>query len=285
MGDTSEIRVGLHNMNVLDYAGGSVVHVSSGTAAFVLAALLGKRVDYGKRAYENHNPTFVYIGTGLLWFGWMGFNGGSSDAANSRGVNAAYATNLAACMGGLVWMGMDSLVHKKKFSAIGFCTGAVAGLATITPGSGFVQPGVGLIYGMAASIVCFYAVNLMHYMQVDDSLDVTAVHGVGGALGMVLTGICASYSVTDVDTATSSAGWIDHVWTQVPVQLAAVAAIAAWSAVWSVVFVFIINAIPGLKMRCSSEAEIAGLDISDIGEDAYPYVAVEKEECDGKEEV
>ncbi|KAJ3112627.1 hypothetical protein HK100_002267 [Physocladia obscura] len=254
----------LHNLNVMDYAGGSVVHVSSGATAFVLALLVGKRVDYGKRDYHNHNPTFVYIGTG--------FNGGSSVAANSRGVNAAYASNLAACIGGLVWMGLDTLINRKKFSAIGFCTGAVAGLATITPGSGYVQPGIGLIFGILASVVCFYAVKLMHYLHVDDSLDVAAVHGVGGALGLVLTGVFAQYSVTDVDVTGATAGWLDHVWVQVPVQLAAIAAVGVWSAVWSITFVLAINLIPGLKMRCNAEAELRGMDFADVGENAYPFV-------------
>ncbi|KAJ3076292.1 hypothetical protein HDU98_004591 [Podochytrium sp. JEL0797] len=264
----------LKNMAVMDYAGGSVVHVTSGVTAFVLALMLGKRVDYGKREYVNHNPTFVYIGTGLLWFGWMGFNGGSSLAANTRGVNAAFASNLAAAVGGLVWMALNVFVEKKGYSGIGFCTGAVAGLATITPGSGFVQPGFGLVYGIIGAVCCFYSIKVMHWLKVDDSLDVAAVHGVGGALGMILTGIFAQYRVTNVSSVGATAGWIDGVWMQMPVQLAAIAAIGAWSAVWTAVLVLFFNAVPQIKLRCDVDAEKLGLDLADIGERAYPYAQV-----------
>ncbi|KAJ3027632.1 UNVERIFIED_CONTAM: hypothetical protein HDU68_003456 [Siphonaria sp. JEL0065] len=262
----------LHNLNVMDYAGGSVVHVTSGVTAFILAYRLGKRSDFGQRAYVNHNPTFVYMGTALLWFGWNGFNGGSSVAANSRGVNAAFSSNLAACAGGLVWMMLDMVVNKKGFTAIGFCTGAIAGLATITPGSGFVQPGFGLVYGILAAFVCFYSIKFMHWLQVDDSFDVTAVHGVGGALGMLLTGVFAQYSVTTVGATGATAGWVDHVWIQVPVQLAAVAAVGLWSAFWTSVLIVFVEYGLRIKFRCSLEAELVGLDFADIGEKAYPYV-------------
>ncbi|KAI8841202.1 ammonium transporter [Chytriomyces cf. hyalinus JEL632] len=264
----------LHNKNVMDYAGGSVVHVSSGAAAFVLAYRLGKRCDYGSRAYVNHNPTFVYLGTALLWFGWMGFNGGSSVAANSRGVNAAYASNLAASTGGLVWMVLENAVNKKRLSAIGFCTGVIAGLATITPGSGFVQPGFGIVFGFLGSVCCFYSIKAMHYMQVDDSLDVTAVHGVGGALGMVLTGIFAQFSVTNANATpgTATAGWIEGVWIQVPIQLAAIAAIGVWSAVWTALIMFALDSVLGCKLRVSNEDEMLGLDMVEVGEHAYPFV-------------
>ncbi|KAJ3073508.1 hypothetical protein HDU98_001371 [Podochytrium sp. JEL0797] len=256
----------LHNINVMDYAGGSVVHVSSGTTAIVLAIMLGQRVDYGQREYHKHNPTFVYVGTGLLWFGWMGFNGGSASASNPRAVDAAYASNLAAASGGLVWMMLEVLVEKSGFTTIGFCTGAVAGLATITPGAGFVQPGFGIIFGVLASIVCFYSVEFIKHLRIDDSLDVMGVHGVGGALGMVLTGLFAQHTITDVDAPGSTAGWVDHVWVQVPVQLAAIFAVGAWSIAWSIVLILFLERVCGLKMRCSKEEEIQGLDIADIKE-------------------
>ncbi|KAI9338807.1 ammonium transporter 1 [Obelidium mucronatum] len=244
----------LHNLNVMDYAGGSVVHVTSGATAFILALRLGKRSDYGQREYVNHNPTYVYIGTALLWFGWMGFNGGSTAA-----------------IGGLVWMTLDIYFNGKGFTAIGFCTGAIAGLATITPGSGFVQPGFGLVYGIIAGFACFYSVRLMHWLKVDDSLDVTAVHGVGGALGMILTGVFAEYSVTNVNATGATAGWLSEVWIQVPVQFAAVAAIGVWSAVWTTVLISFMEFLLGCKLRCSVDIESLGLDLGDVGEKAYPY--------------
>ncbi|KAI8611292.1 ammonium transporter AmtB-like domain-containing protein [Chytriomyces sp. MP71] len=268
----------LHNLNVMDYAGGCVVHVSAGTTALVLAILLPRRKDFLIREYQPHSPNFVYLGTAMLWFGWMGFNGGSSVAANMRGADAVLASNLAASAGGLVWMGLDAVVNRKRFGSVSFCTGAVAGLATITPGSGFVQPGFGLIIGGLAGVVCFYSVRLVKRMRIDDSLDVTGVHGVGGALGTILTGAFAQYSITSVNATTYTAGWVDRVWVAVGVQVAAVVATAAWSALWSIIFVLVLNVIPGMQLRCSEEAEITGLDISEVGEKAYEFL-------DGSDEV
>ncbi|KAI9331167.1 ammonium transporter AmtB-like domain-containing protein [Obelidium mucronatum] len=262
----------LHKLNVMDYAGGSVVHVTSGTTAFILAYMLGPRLTYTTtKEYENHSPVYVYIGTALLWFGWFGFNGGSSVAANSRGVNAAFASHLAASTGGIAWMVLDSVVNRKKYTAIGFCTGAIAGLACITPGSGFVQPAVGIIYGLLSAVCCFYSVRFVKWIRVDDTLDVAAVHGVGGALGMVLTGILAQYQVTRLDVgesgaAAATAGWLDEVWWQVPVQLVAVICVCLWSAAWSAILILLMNSFAFTSLRCTAEEERCGLDIAEIGE-------------------
>ncbi|KAI9338761.1 ammonium transporter AmtB-like domain-containing protein [Obelidium mucronatum] len=274
----------LHKMNVLDYAGGTLVHLTAGTTAFVMSCVVGKRLDYGRRDYENHNPAFVYLGTGLLWFGWMGFDGGCATSANERAVNAAFATNIAGAMGGLVWMALDMTVNKKKWSSIGFCTGAVAGLATMTAGSGHVQPGVGLLYGFSAGIACFFAVKGMHFIQVDDSLDVVAVHGVGGSLGLLLTGIFAQYTVTATGvTEGVTAGWIEGVWKQVPIQMLAIVAVIAWTTVVSFTLLVTIDRIPGLHLRCSKQDEVLGLDYAEVGEEAYPYIMVEKETEEDRE--
>ncbi|KAI8824675.1 ammonium transporter [Chytriomyces cf. hyalinus JEL632] len=266
----------LHVLNVMDYAGGSVVHVSAGVTGLVLALMSGKRVDYGTRNYESHNPTYVYMGTILLWFGWMGFNGGSAVSASTRAVGAAFATNIAAAAGGMTYMGMEALVNKKRFSAVGFCAGVVVALVAVTPGSGFIEPGMAILFGFFPAIVCFYAVKMMHYFKVDDALDVAACHGVGGAFGMILTGIFAQHKVTDIGVTpgTSTAGWVDQVWIQVPVQLAGIGAVCAWAAGWTAVLVLVINLIPGLKMRCHQEAEEMGLDRYEVGESAYPYGSV-----------
>ncbi|ORY29730.1 ammonium transporter [Rhizoclosmatium globosum] len=265
----------LHNLNVMDYAGGSVVHVTSGTTALILALMLGPRIDYdGEKEFHAHSPTYVYLGTGLLWFGWMGFNGGSSVAANSRGVNAAFTSNLAASAGGVTWMILDTIVNQKKYTAIGLCTGAIAGLAAVTPGSGFVQPGVGIIFGIISAICCFYSVKLMKKLRIDDTLDVAPVHGVGGAVGMLLTGVFAQYQVTQVDITPGvepTAGWLDGVWVQVPVQFLAIISICAWSALWSAILVHIMNKFPFTELRCSAEAEIHGLDETEIGEADHLY--------------
>ncbi|KAJ3408187.1 hypothetical protein HDU80_006548 [Chytriomyces hyalinus] len=267
----------LHSMNLLDYAGGTLVHMTGGFTALVLALILGRRVDYGEREYENHNPVFVYIGTGLIWFGWMGFDGGCAAASNSRAVNAALTNNLAGAIAGLIWMGLDTLVNKKKFSLIGYCTGAIAGMATMTAGSGLVQPGFGLVFGVLGAVAGFYAIKLMHYLRIDDSLDVTAVHAVGGCLGLLLTGIFAQYSVTAVDVPLDvkvTAGLVDRVWNQVPIQLLAIVVVAAWSMAWTAILLTLINLIPGLHLRASRQDEIRGLDEAEVGEQAYPYVPV-----------
>ncbi|KAI8619937.1 ammonium transporter AmtB-like domain-containing protein [Chytriomyces sp. MP71] len=267
----------LHNLNVLDYAGGTLVHLSAGSTAFVLAAIMGRRVDYGQRDYENHNPSYVYLGTALLWFGWMGFDGGCATSANSRAVNAAFTTNLSGAVAGLIWMGLDTVVNKKRFSAIGYCTGAIAGLATMTAGSGLVQPGFGLIYGLCAGVFCFFGVQVMHFLRIDDSLDVAAVHGVGGSLGLLLTGVFAQYKVTATDIGSEvavTAGWVDRVWIQVPVQLAAIAAVAAWSMLWTALLVSVMNKIPILRLRVSAEEEVRGIDATEVGEQSYHFVAL-----------
>ncbi|KAJ3295610.1 hypothetical protein HDU79_008799 [Rhizoclosmatium sp. JEL0117] len=265
----------LRALNVMDYAGGSVVHISSGVTGFVLAIMLGRRNDYGTKEYKPHNPVFVYIGTVLMWFGWNGFNGGSAFASNERSVSAAFATNIAAAMSGITFMLVDKFVNIKRFSAIAFCNGIVIGLVAITPGSGFVQPVFGIVFGIVTPIVCFYAMRLVHWLRVDDTMEVGASHGVGGAFGMILTGILAQYSVTTMNVDSGApAGWLDGQWTQVPIQLAGIAAVFAWTVVWTVLIVGAMNSIPGLQLKCDMEAERVGLDVTEVGEVSYPYVRV-----------
>ncbi|KAJ3166378.1 hypothetical protein HK101_011929, partial [Irineochytrium annulatum] len=252
----------LAKMHVLDYAGGSVVHVSSAMAAVGLVIVVGPRqlVREGKR-HSPHNPSLVYIGTALLWFGWLGFNGGSALSANSRGSGANIASHLAACTGALVWCAVEWF-GSKKVTAIGFCAGAVAGLACVTPGCGYITPSVALIYGTIAPLAAIATIRLFHHLGFDDSLDVFAVHGMGGVIGMILTGIFAQYSVTTVDAApnTATAGWIDHVWSQVPVQLAAIACSGAWSLVITLLIGYGMNCIPGMSLRANADDELMGLD-------------------------
>ncbi|KAJ3075113.1 hypothetical protein HDU98_009182 [Podochytrium sp. JEL0797] len=274
----------LHNMNALDYAGGSVVHISSGVTALVLAVMLGKRVDYGTREFKPHNPTFVYLGTALIWFGWNGFNGGSALASNERAVSAAFATNIAAAMGGMAFMLCDTIFNgTKRLSAVAYCNGVVIGLVAITPGSGFIQPAYGIVFGVLTNIVCFFAMKAVHRFHVDDVLEAFAGHGVGGAFGMLLTGIFAQRAITEIDvTGAATAGWLDGVWIQVPVQMAGIAAVFAWTAAWTALIVFVMNLVPGLRLRCDEESERAGLDVAEVGETSYPYHLVREE--DGVEE-
>lgn len=197
--------------------------------------VLGKRRDYHENENTPHNVSFVFLGLALLWFGWFAFNAGSALAANARSVNSLVSTHVSACVAAIVWVLMDYL-YNRKWSIIGLCTGAVAGLATITPGSGFVSPSSALAFGALGSIVCYYCIRYKHKMRVDDCLDVFGVHYVGGIVGLLLTGIFAQRSVIALGMPEGTpldeiqlGGWLDGNWIQVPVQLAGIASVSGWS--------------------------------------------------------
>ena len=175
-------------MGGLDFAGGTPVHISSGSAALAYALMLGKRRGHGTHElnYRPHNVTHVVIGTCFLWFGWFGFNGGSAVGSNLRATMACVVTNLAASVGGLTWVLLDYRLEG-KWSAVGWCSGAVVGLVAITPGSGFVPAWAAVVFGVVAATACNYATKLKFVLGIDDSLDIFAVHGIGGAVGDILT--------------------------------------------------------------------------------------------------
>jgi Amt family ammonium transporter len=185
----------LREYGALDFAGGTVVHISSGVTALVAALVLGKRVGFGQESMEPHNLTYTVLGAGLLWFGWFGFNAGSALGANALAANAFVVTNIAAAMGALTWMTVSWLRHGHP-SVLGAAAGAVAGLVAITPASGFVSPSSAIVIGFGAGVVCFFAVELLkNKIGIDDALDVFAVHGVGGIWGSIATGIFAEKSI------------------------------------------------------------------------------------------
>lgn len=175
-------------MGGLDFAGGTPVHISSGAAALAYAMMLGKRHGHGtpELNYRPHNVTHVIIGTVFLWFGWFGFNGGSAVGSNLRATMACVVTNLAASVGGFTWVLVDYRLER-KWSAVGWCSGAIAGLVAITPGSGFVPSWAAVIFGVCAGIACNYATKMKFLLGIDDSLDIFAVHAIGGAVGNLLT--------------------------------------------------------------------------------------------------
>ena len=244
----------LRNMGVLDYAGGTVVHISSGVAALVAALVLGPRVRRESDRFEPHDVRLTVIGAGILWFGWFGFNGGSALAADGHAVNAVLVTNTAAGMGALTWMTM-SWLHKGSPSVIGAVSGAIAGEVGITPASGFVDPSSAILIGFMAGAVCYGAILLRERMKVDDALDVWAVHGVGGTLGILLTGVLATTAVNTVGR-----GWIDGNVGQVGTQVVAVAAVSAYSAIATFGILKLVDAFVGL--RVDEAEEEAGLDVS-----------------------
>jgi Amt family ammonium transporter len=247
----------LRNMGVLDYAGGTVVHISSGVAALVAALVLGPRVRRESDRFEPHDVRLTVIGAGILWFGWFGFNGGSALAADGHAVNAVMVTNTAAGMGALTWLTM-SWLHKGSPSVIGAVSGAIAGEVGITPASGFVDPSSAIVIGFLAGVVCYGAILLRERLKIDDALDVWAVHGVGGTLGVLLTGVLA------VATIGGAKGLIDGNVGQVGTQLIAIAATWIYSAVATLIILKVVDLAVGL--RVSEEDEAAGLDASQHGE-------------------
>jgi Amt family ammonium transporter len=252
----------IREMGALDFAGGTVVHISSGVAALVAALVLGRRIRSESERFEPHNVTLTVLGAGLLWFGWFGFNGGSALGANGLAVNAFVVTTVAAAMACLTWVGA-SWLHKGHASVIGAASGAVAGLVAITPASGYVDTSAALVIGLVAGAICYSAILLRERLKVDDALDVWAVHGVGGTWGAIATGIFAS---TVVNPAGRD-GLLRGNPNQVLIQLVAVGATWVFSAAATFVILKAIDVLLGLRVR--REDEVMGLDLSQHGEVAY----------------
>lgn len=243
---------------VLDFAGGTVVHLSAGTAGLVAALVLGRRRGYGMDNLSPYDLSLAVIGTGLLWVGWFGFNGGSALAANSRAVMAITSTHLAASAGALTWLAIEWATRGKP-SVLGMISGAVAGLGTITPASGFVAPWHGIVIGIIAGAICFWAsTKLKQRLRYDDSLDVFGVHGVGGATGTLLAGVFATAAIGE------TAGLLEGNFRQVLIQLFGVVVTLAWTAGATFVLLKVTNLLTPL--RVTPDEELEGLDISQHGE-------------------
>ena len=252
----------LAEKGILDYAGGLVVHLTAGISALVLAAALGPRKGFPNQIDPPHNPALVMIGASMLWVGWFGFNAGSALAANEDAGMAMLVTHISAATASLVWMTIDWIKFGKP-TLIGLVTGTIAGLASITPASGFIGPIGGLVIGLSAGIVCYILVSFVKSsLRIDDSLDVFAVHGAGGVLGIILVSFLA-------DTRFGGVGYaegMDSV-SQLSVQGIGIAAVFAWSVIASIIIIIIVKATTGLRVDPSFEEE--GLDISSHGETNY----------------
>jgi ammonium transporter, Amt family len=248
---------------VIDFAGGIVVHTTAGVSALVVALMLGKRIGFPKTLMLPHSPALTVAGAGLLWVGWFGFNGGSALAANDEGAaTAIIVTHLAASVAACVWMLIER-IKVGKATAVGFATGAVAGLATITPASGSVGPIGAIILGLLAGVVCFYAVALVKgKLQIDDSLDVFAVHGVGGIMGSILLAVLMSPTFGGNDYA-EGMSMASQLW----VQVKAVGIVGVYSAVVTLIVGYMVSMV--LPMRVSEDQERDGLDIASHGERAW----------------
>jgi ammonium transporter, Amt family len=252
----------LAKLGVMDFAGGIVVHITAGTAALVSALFLGKRRGFPHVSMPPHSLPLTAAGAGMLWVGWFGFNGGSALAANGSAVSAVLATHMGASAGALAWMVMEWWRYGKP-SVLGILTGMVAGLGTITPASGFVSPVSAVIIGLVAGTVCFYATQLIkRVLSIDDSLDVSPVHGIGGIVGSLLTGVFASSSL-------GGAGFVvaASIPAQLGIQAVGIASVATWCALCTWLLLKLIDLSIGL--RVTDEEENEGLDLASHGERAY----------------
>ena len=250
-----------HGWGVLDFAGGTVVHVNAGIAGLVTCLMVGSRRGFPREPMRPHNLPLAVMGTGMLWVGWFGFNAGSALAANGQAAMALLVTHLAAASAATTWMAIELITHKKA-SALGVATGAVAGLVAITPASGTAGPLGAIALGCISSVLCYWsATSLKHRFHYDDSLDVFGVHGIGGIVGAVLTGVVASPALG------GSGMEHDSMLMQVWWQTASVVVTAVWSCVVSIVAFAIAQRVAG--MRVTPEAEQMGLDLSEHQEQAY----------------
>ncbi|MEA2523783.1 MAG: ammonium transporter, Amt family [Thermomicrobiales bacterium] len=253
----------LRDYGALDFAGGTVVHITSGVTALVAALMLGKRVGFGQDSMEPHNLTYTVLGAGLLWFGWFGFNAGSALGANGLAANAFVVTNIAAAMGALTWMTVSWLRHGHP-SVLGAAAGAVAGLVGITPAAGYVSPSSAIVIGFGAGVVCFFAVELLKMkVKVDDALDVFAVHGVGGIWGSIATGIFAKKSINDLGADGLIYGGADQFVKQI--VTVAIVVVFAGAASWLILKLIDIT----IGLRVPEQEEVLGLDTTTHGELAY----------------
>ncbi|CAG8761273.1 15834_t:CDS:2 [Dentiscutata erythropus] len=248
----------------LDYAGGIPVHISSGAAALAFCIVVGRR----NRPSSPHNIVNVILGTVLLWFGWFGFNGGSAVAANKRAIMACIVTNLAASFSGLAWMFLDYFKYN-KLRAVSFCSGAVAGLVAITPASGYVAPYAAAVFGIVSGVLCNLAVAMKRLLgKYDDAMDVFAIHGIGGFIGNILTGVFADQNIVSLNGDNINGGAVNGNFIQILIQLSGSCSGMMYSFLVTLIILYIMNIIPGLSLRLDGED---GTDIIEMGERAYRF--------------
>src|SRR6266508_834048 len=252
----------LRMLGTLDFAGGTVVHITSGISALVAAIVLGKRRKAGQETFDPHDLTMVVLGAGLLWFGWFGFNAGSALTSGGLAASAFVVTNTAAAMAALTWMTV-SWLHKGAPSVLGASAGAVAGLVAITPASGYVDVSAAIVIGLGAGTICYAGIQLTKRLRVDDALDVFGVHGIGGMWGALATGVFATVAVNSAGKDGLAFGNPE----QLGIQAIAVLASVTYSAVMTFVILRLIDVFVGL--RVPEDEEVLGLDASQHREAAY----------------
>ncbi|MEW6667421.1 MAG: ammonium transporter [Thermodesulfobacteriota bacterium] len=251
-------------MGALDFAGGTVVHISSGVSALAAALLVGKRLGYGHTAYIPHNLPMTITGAALLWFGWFGFNAGSALAANGLAASAFVVTHIASAVAALSWIFVETL-HRGKPTTLGAASGAVAGLVAITPGSGFVGPMAAVVIGLLGGAICYGGVMLKSRLGYDDSLDVVGIHGLGGTWGALATGLFASKAINDA----GANGLFYGNPSQLLVQFIAVVATVVFAFVMTLILLKVVSLVLGI--RVGDEDEEKGLDITLHNEKGYTF--------------
>jgi Amt family ammonium transporter len=264
---------------VLDYAGGGPVEIGSGLSALAYSMVLGKRQEKMMLNFRPHNVSLITLGTIILWFGWLGFNGGSAFGANLRAVMACWNSCLAAMFGSITWCLLDYRLAR-KWSMVGWCSGCISGLVAATPASGFIPPWAAVILGIVTGIISNFSTKIKFWIRIDDSMDVFAEHGIAGMIGLLFNALFAADYIIGLDGVNSgviNGGWINHNWKQLYIQVAYIVACTAYAFVVSALLAYGINKIPGLHLRASEEAELLGMDDDQLGEFAYDYVEVRRD--------
>jgi Amt family ammonium transporter len=262
---------------VLDYAGGGPVEIGSGVGGLAYALALGRRKEQLLINFRPHNVSLVTLGTILLWFGWLGFNGGSSLGANLRSVYAVWNSNICAAFGAMSWCLLDYRLER-KWSTVAVCSGIISGLVAATPCSGVIPLWASVVLGVVSGVVCNFSTQIKYLMNVDDSMDTFAEHGMAGIIGLLFNGIFAADWVIGLDGVTDhEGGWIDHNWKQLYKQFAYLCACCGYTFVMTVIICYGVNYIPGCKLRVSEDGEMRGIDEDQIGEFAYDYVEVRRD--------
>ncbi|KAK9458277.1 ammonium transporter AmtB-like domain-containing protein [Dipodascopsis uninucleata] len=267
-----------YKWGVLDYAGGGPVEIGSGFAGLAYSLVLGRRTDKLLQNFRPHNVSLVTLGTVLLWFGWLGFNGASSFGANLRAIYASWNSNLTAVFGAVSWCLMDFRLEK-KLSTVAICSGFISGLVAATPASGYVPLWSSVILGIVSGIICNLSTKIKFLLGIDDSLDLFAEHGMAGVIGLLWNAFFAADYVIGLDGINLgvTGGWLNHNWKQLYKQVAYIAACVGYVFVMTALLCFVINKIPTLQLRASEEAEMRGMDEDQIGEFAYDYVEVRRD--------
>lgn len=268
-----------YKWGALDYAGGGPVEIGSGLSALAYSMVLGRRQEKMMLNFRPHNVSLITLGTVFLWFGWLGFNGGSAFGANLRATMACWNSNLAAMTAAITWVALDFRLAK-KWSMVGWCSGTISGLVAATPASGFIPPWAAVILGITTGVVSNFSTKIKYWLRIDDSMDVFAEHGIAGMVGLIFNGFFGANYIVGLDGVNTNlgyGGWVDHKWKQMYIQIAYLAAATVYSFVVSAIIAYAVDKVPGLKLRVSDEAELLGMDDDQMGEFAYDYVEVRRD--------